>query len=293
MIFHIHAHYSSFLVEAIRLRNGFSYYSDRQLSSSSTAPKKSINSSDKELCAGIWARASLLNHSCIANCARSFIGDVMILRATCDIPVGTELTHQYTSPEASFTARQDVFSGNWKFECECALCAAERQSPSAKHEQRLELVKQIRATATKHPQDQRIPDFAFRNIERLLAEAEGLHERSVYASIPRLLLVHPTIWLTTAHRAKRNFSKTAKYALEIIRNFGFVDPLRDGKLCLNYEEGIVNREVFNALQYAMEAFGGLGRGELQKQCEREARKLFGIITGDCEGFEEAILGDGE
>jgi len=144
----------------------------------------------------------------------------------------------------------------------------------------------------KHPQNQRIPDFAIRSVERLLREAEALHEPSVYSSIPRLLLVHPAIWLTTAHRSKRNFSKTATYALEILRNFGFVNPLREGKLCLDYDEGIVNSEVFNALQYAMEAFKGLGRADLEKQCEEEARKLFGIITGDGEGFEEAISGEG-
>ena len=54
----------------------------------------------------------------------------------------------------------------------------------------------------------------------------------------------------------------------------------------------MNSEVFNALQYAMEAFKGLGRADLEKQCEEEARKLFGIITGDGEGFEEAISGEG-
>jgi len=286
------AHFSSFLVEAIRLKNAFSYFSSQQLSSTSTTPRTSISSSKGELWAGLWARASLLNHSCTPNCARSFIGDMMILRAICDIPAGTELTHQYTSPEASFSAREDIFAGNWNFKCECRLCAAERNSEGTKHQQRIALVKQIRDMATKHPQHQRIPDFAIRNIERLLAEAEALHEPTTYSSIPRLLLVHPTIWLTTAHRSRREFSKVARYALEILRNFGFVEPLRDGTLRLDYERGIVNSEVFNALQYAMEAFRELGKGDLAAQFEMEARRLYGIIMGHGEGFEDALLNEG-
>lgn len=214
----------------------------------------------------------------------------MIIRAICDIPSGTEITHQYTAPEASYTARQDLFRGNWQFECECTLCAGEKKSPDTMHKQRKDLVYKIRAEVTKWSRNARVSEVALRNVERMLKQLEGLHEPEVYDTLPRLFMVHPTIWLTEVNRTKRNFAKTAKYAMEVLRNFGFIDLIRDGKLILDYTAGIVNSESFNALQYAMEAFKELGKPDLSKQCENEARKMFGIITGDSEGVENALKG---
>jgi len=79
--------------------------------------------------------------------------------------------------------------------------------------------------------------------------------------------------------------------METLRNFGFVEPIREGRLVLDYEGGIVNSEVFNALQYGGVAWKEVGKRELGSDCEMEARKMFGIITGDCEGVERAFKGD--
>lgn len=215
----------------------------------------------------------------------------MILRAVCDIPTGTEITQQYTAPEASFPARQEKFKSNWQFECDCSLCSGERASPTEKHQARRELVLKVRAEAVKWPRTARVPEAAIRNVERLLKEIEKLHEPEIYDKLPRLFMVHPTIWLTDVNRSKKNWAKTAKYSMEILRNFGFVDPVQEGKLRLDYSAGIVNSESFNALQYAMEAYKELGKMDLSRQCETEARKMFAIITGDDEGVNEALLRD--
>ncbi|KAH7174555.1 uncharacterized protein B0J16DRAFT_404292, partial [Fusarium flagelliforme] len=80
--------------------------------------------------AGIWLMASKINHSCIGNCRRSFIGDMQIIRATKDIPANTELLFCYHPPSAleCYGEVQDHLSG-WGFVCECALCK-DRKSTS-------------------------------------------------------------------------------------------------------------------------------------------------------------------
>lgn len=72
---------------------------------------------------GIWLLASKLNHSCVDNCRRSFIGDMQIIRATKDLPANTELLFVYRSPEP-LESYQDVQKGlsSWGFKCECELC---------------------------------------------------------------------------------------------------------------------------------------------------------------------------
>ncbi|KFY88611.1 hypothetical protein V500_06244 [Pseudogymnoascus sp. VKM F-4518 (FW-2643)] len=47
---------------------------------------------------GIWIQASYINHSCTSNARRSFIGDMMIVRATRDLKKGTELSFWYHCP---------------------------------------------------------------------------------------------------------------------------------------------------------------------------------------------------
>jgi len=151
-------------------------------------------------------------------------------------------------------------------------------------------VYKIRAEATKWPHNARVPEVAIRNVERLLKKLEGLHEPEVYGTLPRLFLVHPTIWLTDTYRAKRNWAKTAKYAMEVLRNFGFVNPLRDGRLVLDYGDkgGIVNGETLNALQYAMEAYRMLGKAGLAADGEGEVKRMFTVIKGSSAGIEEAL-----
>ena len=41
---------------------------------------------------GIFLKASLINHSCHNNARRSFIGDMIIVRAAKDIPADTEIS---------------------------------------------------------------------------------------------------------------------------------------------------------------------------------------------------------
>ncbi|KAK0506844.1 hypothetical protein JMJ35_010733 [Cladonia borealis] len=40
---------------------------------------------------GIFIKASYINHSCYSNARRSFIGDIQIVRATRNIPAGSEI----------------------------------------------------------------------------------------------------------------------------------------------------------------------------------------------------------
>lgn len=79
--------------------------------------------------AGIWLLASRINHSCVSNCRRSFIGDMQIVRATKDVAAGTELVFTYHPPQEHRTYKetQAKFS-NWGFTCDCELCQAKKNA---------------------------------------------------------------------------------------------------------------------------------------------------------------------
>ncbi|KAK8036166.1 hypothetical protein PG993_008780 [Apiospora rasikravindrae] len=96
---------------------------------------------------GIWILASYLNHSCVGNCRRSFIGDMQIIRATRDIPADTELFFSYKQPESltSFDETQQSLQ-NWGFQCGCALCLAKKATSDDTLKRRKALLAQLKYT---------------------------------------------------------------------------------------------------------------------------------------------------
>lgn len=77
---------------------------------------------------GVWQQASYINHSCNPNCARVFIGDMVIIRAAKDLPAGTELTAAYFFTEDDHTFDQVRRTmASWDFICACDLCAARQR----------------------------------------------------------------------------------------------------------------------------------------------------------------------
>jgi hypothetical protein len=72
---------------------------------------------------GIWCLASRINHSCVTNCRRSFIGDMQIVRACQDMGTDTEITFAYhpAMRHETYEERQEKLK-SWGFVCHCALC---------------------------------------------------------------------------------------------------------------------------------------------------------------------------
>ncbi|KAM5349590.1 hypothetical protein ACJ41O_006095 [Fusarium nematophilum] len=73
---------------------------------------------------GLWIRASYINHSCVPNTKKDYIGDLMILRATGRISAGEEILHAYDE-SGDYDVRVTALQSTWGFKCGCALCAAE------------------------------------------------------------------------------------------------------------------------------------------------------------------------
>ncbi|KAK2604446.1 hypothetical protein N8I77_007376 [Diaporthe amygdali] len=71
---------------------------------------------------GLWVRAARINHSCMPNTEKEFIGDMMLIRAKRPIAAGEELLHSYVDERSSYKVRQEALMTTWGFECDCGLC---------------------------------------------------------------------------------------------------------------------------------------------------------------------------
>ena len=271
-----------FRVEGIRTKNCFS-------APLSTFEDTQPNREPGAMAKGLWAYASYMNHSCVPNTMRSFLGDVLISRATRGIRKGEELFQQYVPVQALVDVRQRGFLDGWGFKCRCALCEGEKGSSPAMLQKRKELLATVeKICAKKVPtKDTIIPDSTIRNVERLAKQLEDLHEAEVYASLPRLSLVYPDNWLVAAHRGRKNHAKTLRFISKVIRNFGFYAPTDDGEADWepmkiytdSGKAGLMTIHVVTALRYAAEAYMALDRAVMASRCEKAAELGYKIITG--------------
>lgn len=209
------------LVEAIRRKNCFSAPLSTRDETRPGSGAQGISQAQ-----GLWPYASHMNHSCVPNTVRSFIGDVLISRALRDIEAGEELSQSYATVKAEFGRRQAELSG-WGFSCSCALCEGESHSSEENMAKRTEILVEIEKLANKKPPKGIVPDAAIRTMERMTSELEDAHQQEVYEGLPRLMLVYPTMWLLEAYKGRKNHAKVVATGLRVLRNFGF--GLNDGE----------------------------------------------------------------
>lgn len=100
----------------------------------------------------IYRLAAHINHACVSNSRRSFIGNTQIVRATRDLAPDTELTFTYLPPSEydSYAETQKALQ-NWGFACACPLCLARKATPSTSLARRKALAGDLkRAMGTSH-----------------------------------------------------------------------------------------------------------------------------------------------
>lgn len=278
-----------FLLESIRTKNCFS-------APLSTLEETKPNTPGGRLAKGLWTFASHMNHSCAPSTHRSFIGDLLISRATRDIAAGEEVFQNYTATKAVRSARQAVLLETWGFACHCPLCEAEKTSPETNHARRRELLAQLEKMAGKRPPQRHQPDAVIRSMDRMTRQLEDLHEPNVYDRLPRLMLVLPTMWAMQANKVRRNHAKVVRHAYSLLRNFGYhaaavEESASDGTFpdpreMWNRAEtpSVMTIHVVTALRDAAESHRALGQEEQAARCEEAARFGYRMITG----FEDDV-----
>jgi hypothetical protein len=131
---------------------------------------------------------------------------------------------------------------------------------------------------------------SIKKIARSLRELENLYsppeETDTYAQLPRLALVHPSLFLVEAWRGVKNVDKMIEYAEKLLRNFGLISVTKDEKFEIESNAGLINVEAVRALKYLAEGYTARNEEVLAQQCLAIAKSWFLVITGSDIGREE-------
>ncbi|PCH04123.1 Tetratricopeptide-like helical [Penicillium occitanis (nom. inval.)] len=171
-----------------------------------------INQSDEYFhSCGIWQMASYINHSCISNAHRSHIGDMMIVRASRDLPSGTEVVSEYHRPDADddYGAHTKRLK-QWGFECDCRMCEARMETNESTQRRAL------RENAVAALQAGKIAE-----IDAALKEFEKAHTESSL-DVPRIELSTLQFLLAKKHLRQNSPGKAVESVLKALSSLGFV-----------------------------------------------------------------------
>ncbi|TGJ86352.1 hypothetical protein E0Z10_g2427 [Xylaria hypoxylon] len=160
----------TFLVDRVISINSFG--APRTSHGTYTFDRKNTSDEDQTTC-GVWLLASRINHDCLGNCRRSFIGDMQIVRACQDLPAGTELNFAYRNhaPWTTYEATQKVMR-DWGFVCNCPWCLDRKSTAKKTLSTRNNLLKDLDAALKKVVKSAVIDLTLLSKIQRLLGQAD-------------------------------------------------------------------------------------------------------------------------
>ena len=268
----------SFTVSAILDHNAFKPENAAHLVEN---PQTAARAKDPCSDAGIWVRASYLNHSCTGNVLRACIGDFMILRAVRPVRKGEELLHSYV-PTLNELPDRDKSLGKFGFTCLCELCEVQRATSEQELERRRKAVK------------------SFQKFERQGRETG---------------LVRPGPLITQARKLLKAIRKTysnPKYCVDLLKPYAFLFTLRysagrksDGIVDLQEIIRLVSGADISGLDkfepdyFPPEliffffglciAFEDVKDKERGAKCKEITRCLYGIVSGL--GYEATQISD--
>jgi hypothetical protein len=226
--------------------------------------------------------ASAINHSCLSNARRSFIGDLQLVRATCDIPANTELTFWYKIPTGEGCEMKKGLEV-WGFRCECVICLDWKETSKKLLRKRSNFLGDLRATLEASNVDTA-------KAERLLTLIDQTYKHPP-TTVPRLALRDPYLKLANIYARQQMADNSVSMALKALGCLGFVIkgahlPALSGKPFEVEKWGIMMDGVVDAWIHLCNAYTALAP-HLFPQAEDCAKLAYKICIGEDETFRQA------
>lgn len=224
----------------------------------------------------------------MSNAHRSFIGDMMIVRATKDIESGTEITFWYQIPGNYTPKKMQEKLSNWGFACDCAICQDNKKhnAPAiAERRQLLEKLKQAAQLSTTR-------NIQYSKMNRLLKSLNETYSRPAH-EVPRLALWDPQLMLTRWYIAHDRMSEAIESVQKVLTLLGFIVVGADSTPVAFrvVKWGTVIDHLVEAFLHAQTAFEASAAWEDAKMARLYAKSTYSILVGEDTSFE-ATYGKG-
>ncbi|KAK3723646.1 hypothetical protein LTR37_001527 [Vermiconidia calcicola] len=235
---------------------------------------------------GVWITASYINHACAGNAWRSFIGDLMIVRASKDVSKGSELFMPYAMIEAEYNKTQETLQKTWGFICDCTICGAEKQVSSSYRKLRQSAVKDINAFLADHRQSTSTPasKAAIDNAVMLYSKMESTYTGELFKLLPRIGLVQLSLWICTKQSGASGPAKVVDAAITVLRNLGCEVQLSGPNITIDRTHGYLQPAAVHAVMYAAQACFQQGKLDMYTELKRIGKEMYVTLYGELRAF---------
>ncbi|KAE8381346.1 hypothetical protein BDV26DRAFT_278907 [Aspergillus bertholletiae] len=235
---------------------------------------------------GIWPLASYINHSCDSNCRRSFIGDMMLVRATRDLPANTELTFWYKKPLDDSPRTKYLDLQHWGFQCSCIICQDIHETEKGDLMKR----RQLTADSVKAFQSlshTRKQTAAIAKVEGIISMLEKTYRRPS-SEVPRLGVWNAYLSLAMVHATSSQPRKVIEFAFRTLESLGYVVeggqlPHRPGTTLRVRRWGLMMDSLVGCWMILCRVYCDVSH-DLADQAEDYARTTYRICVGEDETF---------
>jgi len=235
---------------------------------------------------GIWIMPSYINHSCWPNSVRSFLGDLLIVRAARDIPEGEEITMTYFDNESGVQKRQKASYSGWGFNCECTLCEIETAESQEVQDKRQELMEKASKFKIYLEQPVKKTNSGIAPMMALIKGIEATYTKPEFIH-PRVQLLSPTnILQTFLVRAERP-PDVSLFAKHMLNGLGFKITTKGGKAVIE-RYGYMCYPVMHLFLHVITAGAMIGDFWTVKLWRNAAVKVYEVLAGEKESFFDAF-----
>lgn len=234
---------------------------------------------------GIWHTASHVNHACKGNTWRSFIGDLIILRAADNLPPDTELTICYLSPANDYE-KDAVEFDHWGFACNCVICQDLRTTDNDVLAERAKIANDLTVFLEK------CETFDIARVDTDLAKLAKTYQRPA-TETPRLSLWMLYVPLAKFYARTGWPLNTIDSSLKALESIGYV--IHGGRPSQYADADLVVKQWGLMTDMIVEVWVMLSRAyqkfapKLAVQAQEHAKLAYRICVGEDETFEETYL----
>ncbi|KAH0424062.1 SET domain-containing protein, partial [Aureobasidium melanogenum] len=233
----------------------------------------------------LYIQASYMNHSCVENTFRSFIGDMIFIRAINDMSAGTELTTSYWPATTYEPERRSILCKDWDFDCECPLCTAEVQCKA----DWIKLFADVRQMCA--PNRSQVQTTTVKNIEKLIKKLDNIYPERLFADLPRIGMQDLQYALLSISISLNDNAKIRKHAVAYLRERGFwIEKTSDQtpKIQLRGTYGMPCLTVSTALYYLFRVCSVENQEEEAEAYLALAKQMYLLMNGTVQGWEDML-----
>lgn len=247
---------------------------------------------------GVWTRASYIIHSCYNNTRCAWIGDMMIVRASRDLPANTEVTMRYKPAlDDDIDTRPDMRS--WGFACSCAICQNYPEAESSALRKRKHLaVSLTKALQTLFYGPSRTRGEAVAKAEGALSALEKTNRRPC-SEVPRLLIWKAYATLAHFYAEGKYYRpwKAVESVLKTLESLGYViaggrSPHTPGTTLLVKRWGLMMDGLVACWMILCRMYREVAP-DLVDRAEEYARMTYKVCVGEDETFADTYSRDAE